>query len=200
MKYRVYQCNISYSSQFITQCPLHKAKSVNESKHWRAACQPHACELPSPSVIVWLWGEGLRTFAPWSRLACFCTCTVFGLVPSTDRRRLGVSDLERVLCRSSVDRSVVCRMLVLRLSSFFSSLCHPSFPPSVVFLWPVGSFPSPPFHFPPVRAPRESVSLFFSFEFKTAFTISSVVPCLFALSAHYLTGAYRDVMSLSQTA
>ena len=147
MKYRIYQCNISYSSKFITQCPLYKAKSVNENKQWRAASQPHACELHSPSVVVWLLGEGLCTFTPWSHLACFCTSTVLGLVPSPDRRRLGVSDLERVLCRSSVDRSVVCRTLVFPLSSFFGlstdfpsplstshlcgphvNLCHCSFP------------------------------------------------------------------------
>ena len=138
--------------------------------------QWHACELHSPSVVIWLWGEGSRRFAPWSRLTCFCTCTVLGLVTSPDHGRLRVSDFERVLYRSSVDHSVVCRTLVLPLSSFFGLSTY---------------FPSPPFDFPSVRAPRESVSLFFSFEFCTRLhSLSPLFSCLFALSAHYLTGAY----------
>ena len=84
---------------------------------------------------------------------------------------LWVSDLQLVLCRSIVDRSIVCRPLVLPLSSFF-------------FL--STDFSLPPFDFPPVLAPHESLSgsLGFFFEFYKRLQSASLLLC--PVSVHSL--------------
>ena len=183
--------NLSMSRQFISSMSITQSQVREREQALESSQSAPRLWVAFTSVVVWLLGEGLRTFPSWSRLACFCTCTVLRLIPSPDRRSLGVFDLERVLCRSSVDRGVVCRTLVLPLSSFFCC-----------FLLLVDRFSISPFDFPPVVAPSESVSLFFFLWilFKTALSVSSVMPCLFTFSAHNLICAYRDVMALSQTA